>query len=626
MLPSAMQGWNYDVFLSFRGEDTRSGFTGHLYYALRQRGINTFMDDEGLKRGEQISPSIFKAIQECRMAIVVFSANYASSTWCLEELVKILNCKKTKGLTVYPVFYKVDPSDVRHQKGSYGQQLAKHEEKMMGNKENVQNWRLALHEAANLAGWHFKDGYAYEYELISQIADVVGVSANFLPVDEYLVGLESRISKIRYRLQMSAPTVIMVGICGVSGIGKTTLAQALYNSISQQFEGSCFLNDVRGNSTRYGLAYLQEVILADIAGESIKVVNEHKGISILIRKLVGKRVLLILDNVDKLEQLEYLAGECNWFGLGSRIIITSRSEDVLASHGVKNIYDVPKLDYYEAIQLLSSQVSKSKGPIPDYYNAVLKRAFPCSRGLPLLLKVIGSHLSEKMKAIGSDLSETSTCELEVAIDSYERVCDGEIQSKVSYDSLNEFEKRIFLDIACLFIGEPVSHVEEILSACGFYPKYGIRRLINRSLLSITPCGRLMMHDHIIDMAMKTVQQESPLHPGKRSRLWFPQDVRQVLGENEGTDKIEVMMLFDLPQENDVVKLSDKAFKNMKSLRILIIKDAIYSGVPQHLPDSLRVLIWSGYPSNCIPPDLLNLPSDCLILNKFKVCNCVNLFL
>lgn len=86
------------------------------------------------------------------------------------------------------------------------------------------------------------------------------------------------------------------------------------------------------------------------------------------------------------------------------------------------------------------------------------------------------------------------------------------------------------------------------------------------------------------------------------------------------------MLFDLPQENDVVMLSDKAFKNMKSLRILIIKDAIYSGVPQHLPDGLRVLIWSGYPSKCIPPDLLNLPSDCLILNKFKVSNCVNLFL
>jgi len=354
-----------------------------------------------------------------------------------------------------------------------------------------------------------------------------------LTVDENLVGVELRIPQIEFRLQISDPAIIMMGICGVSGIGKTTLAQVLYNYISQQFEGSCFLNDVRGNSAKYGLAYLQEAIISDIAGDSTKVVNENQGIPILIRKLQGKRVLLILDNVDKLEQLEYLAGECNWFGLGSRIVITSLCKDVLASHGVKNVYDVPKLDNYEAIQLLSSMVTV--GPVPGYYYGVWKRVVDCSNGLPLALKYIGSDLLEKMKAVDCYLSETSVDELEIALERYEGVCDGgEIQSlhKVIYFSLNECEKRIFLDIACFFIGEPLSYVEEILSACGFDPKYSISRLIDRSLLSVTPSGNLMMHDNIKDMAMKIVEQESPLHPGKRSRLWYPQDVIHVLNENE----------------------------------------------------------------------------------------------
>jgi hypothetical protein len=157
MFPSSKGVCTYDVFLSFRGEDTRYGFTGNLYNALHQNGIKTFIDDETIKRGEQISPTIFKAIDESRMAIIVFSKNYASSKYCLQELAKIIGCFKDKELVVFPVFYNVVPSEVRNQTGNYGQQLAKHEEKM---KEEVQGWRLALGEAANLAGWCFRDdGY-----------------------------------------------------------------------------------------------------------------------------------------------------------------------------------------------------------------------------------------------------------------------------------------------------------------------------------------------------------------------------------------------------------------------------------------------------------------------------------
>lgn len=153
------QGYVYHVFLSFRGEDTRETFTGHLYNALDQRGINTFIDDEGLRIGEEISQSLLNAIEESRISIIIFSKNYANSTWCLDELVKILECKKQKGQVVCLVFYNISPSDVRHQRGSYEEAFDMLEERFQDKKEKVKKWRLALTEAANLSGWHFSNGY-----------------------------------------------------------------------------------------------------------------------------------------------------------------------------------------------------------------------------------------------------------------------------------------------------------------------------------------------------------------------------------------------------------------------------------------------------------------------------------
>ena len=141
---------NFEVFLSFRGEDTRLGFTGYLYQTLDRNGIKTFIDDK-LQRGENISEEFLKIIENSMISIVVFSENYAFSTWCLDELVKIIECKKNDKMEVRPVFYNVNPSDVRNQKGKFGEALAKHEEKFKDNKK-IQRWREALHEAANISG------------------------------------------------------------------------------------------------------------------------------------------------------------------------------------------------------------------------------------------------------------------------------------------------------------------------------------------------------------------------------------------------------------------------------------------------------------------------------------------
>ncbi|XP_034677487.1 disease resistance protein RUN1-like [Vitis riparia] len=145
-----------DVFLSFRGEDTRFNFTDHLYSALRTKGINTFRDDEGLERGGEIQPSLLEAIEDSMISVVVFSESYAYSKWCLDELDKIMQCSREKGQKVLPIFYHVDPSDVRNQTGSFEEAFARY-----GNvtEERVLSWRAALTQASDLSGWHVRDGY-----------------------------------------------------------------------------------------------------------------------------------------------------------------------------------------------------------------------------------------------------------------------------------------------------------------------------------------------------------------------------------------------------------------------------------------------------------------------------------
>ena len=154
---SSTQRCKYDVFLSFRGEDTRTSFTDHLFVALKQKGIFTFRDEENLERGKSISPDLLKAIEESRFAIVILSRNYASSTWCLKELAKIIECRKEMTIIVLPIFYDVDPSTLRKQKGTFAQAFSKHEECFKDDIEKVRTWRAALIEVANIKGWHLQD-------------------------------------------------------------------------------------------------------------------------------------------------------------------------------------------------------------------------------------------------------------------------------------------------------------------------------------------------------------------------------------------------------------------------------------------------------------------------------------
>ena len=149
----------YDVFISFRGEDTRSNITSLIHSALCLKKIEAFIDEEDLKKGNEISPTLLKAIEESKLCLVILSEDYASSRWCLDELVHILQCKKTEGqVEVIPIFYKVDPSDVRKQQEIYAGAFAKLRKHFDDKK--LQEWRKALDKIGNLSGWTSKEsGY-----------------------------------------------------------------------------------------------------------------------------------------------------------------------------------------------------------------------------------------------------------------------------------------------------------------------------------------------------------------------------------------------------------------------------------------------------------------------------------
>lgn len=141
----------WDVFLSFRGEDTRDNITDHLYDALYSAGVRVFRDNDGLNEGDEIAAGLVEAIEDSAAAIVILSPNYASSRWCLEELARVCELRRP----VLPVFYRVDPSDVRRQRGSFEEGFRRHEGRF--GVENVERWRKAMERVGGTKGWVFHD-------------------------------------------------------------------------------------------------------------------------------------------------------------------------------------------------------------------------------------------------------------------------------------------------------------------------------------------------------------------------------------------------------------------------------------------------------------------------------------
>ncbi|KAI6702627.1 hypothetical protein NL676_011763 [Syzygium grande] len=578
---------NYDVFLSFSGEDTRRTLADHLYNGLVDAGIRVFRDNDELREGEEIGTNLLQAIKNSKISIPILSRNYASSKWCLQELAQMAKCMKGVGHVVLPVFYRVEPAHVRHQTGSFGETFSHLSEKYL--EEDVAKWKQALTEVASLKGWESeKTTDGYEGELVKMVVrKVLGElkKAFQLVVPEQLVGIDNAVEDILRLLDDNPSATQIVGIHGMGGIGKTTLAKVVYNKLSDKFQHRSFVADIRESSRRKGISCLQNQLIFDILKMNDLVSNTDEGIRIMESRFKRKKVLILLDDVDLNDQLKALVGKHDWFEMGSRIIITTRIRSVLDEAGVKCKYELKEIAEDKSLILFSRHAFMRDSP-PCEFESLSHAVVSTTGGLPLALEVIGSFLCGRNPAFWQD-----------ALMKLKEVPHTKVQEKlrISYDALNYEEKQIFLDIACFFIGGNLKIVSYMWDASDFFPRMGIERLSFMSLIKIGDDGELKMHDQLRDLGREIVRQEDYDVPMNRSRLWVPKEALEVLQGNKGIQKDRVKALW-LHHDFSRREFTTEQFETLPNLRFLEVHNAKLIGDSKGLLPKLRRLKWTGCPA------------------------------
>ncbi|KAI9109516.1 hypothetical protein K1719_019570 [Acacia pycnantha] len=588
----------HDVFISFRGEDTRFNFTSHLHEALRSKQIDTYIDYR-LEKGDEVWPSLEKAIEESILFLVIFSKDYASSTWCLKELAKILECSKNEGRLVIPVFYGVDPSHIRKQSESYQNAFEQHEQKGI-DKQQLQNWREALNHAANISGWHCSVN-RNEAELIKEIIERVVQKLD----DKYqsesedylkdLIGIHRRMDDVELLLYKgSNDDVRFIGIWGMAGMGKTTLAQALFHKFHSAYEGSCFLSSVGEKSKRCGIGALKKNLILELLGDKkshIDMVDDTIPPN-AIRRLSRRKVFIVLDDVDnRHEQLENLAGTHHWFGPGSKILVTTRDKRVFGKE-VDDTYKVEALNSNEAFQLFSLNAFKKDYGGDPKMRELAEKVAGYAFGNPLALKVLGSFLYDKSEAAWkSQLEKFKKCPLPEINDII----------KLSLKGLDNEAKNIFFDIACFFSGCCVWDIVTLLDACGYSTRIGLEILKDKALLDISE-EEISMHHLIKEMGRQIIREESLNDPQKRNRLWDSNEISEILKENKGGDAVEGIIL-EASKVLEEICSSPRALCAMPNLKFLIVHkylNKLKFPCLEFLPKKLMLLCWMGYPSKSLP--------------------------
>ncbi|CAN1778131.1 Disease resistance protein L6 [Linum perenne] len=583
----------YEVFLSFRGPDTRSQITEILYRFLVHSKIHTFKDDDEMRKGEGIWPTLVKAINQSKVYVPILSENYAHSKWCLNELAEIVECwTRDNRHVILPIFYMVDPRDVRHQSGPYQEAFEQHEKRF--DPSIIQTWKNALKKIGDLKGWHVKNNNEqvaisdYVSEVIwlhiSKSNDLLDNTVEFIGIDDHVQAVIDNLS-----LDSDEGTV-MVGIHGSGGIGKTTLATAVYNKIFTRFDRCCFLENIRETQQhKDGILTLQKKLISNVLRKDVGEINDaNEGRKIIRERVSQFKVLVVLDDVDNTFKFDDIFGNAGNFIQGSRFIATSRDISILRSLNEDQcrLYEVTVLDHDRSLQLFCKNAFRKNSPPPEF-DALSHDIVSTTGGLPLTLKVVGSLLYREEVNIWKEklVQLRETTEKEVI----ERL-------KISYNALEHEARQIFLDIACFYIGSKKEIVSYMWEDCNFRPATNIKILIQRSMIKIDENKKIQMHDHLRDMGRDIVRNENVDFPWKRSRMWSEQDIMEMLGDKKGTNKVKGIKL-NTSQVKGMYLIKSESFMNMSMIRYFEASYVQLNGDFNHLLPNLRWLCLTSLESS-----------------------------
>eukprot|EP00253_Pinus_taeda_P008147 PITA_08147 len=523
--------YQYHVFLNHRGPDVKKTFVSHLYNGLTAHGLQVFLDKEEMQKGEKITDEIDGAIRAACIHLAIFSPNYCQSPWCLNELLLMLEMKLKKGSTILPIFFHVKPTELRWTeggKGVYAQSLSSLQEKRTSDSQPrhdsdiIGKWKQALHDVAGISGFEL-DEAPYNGDEGKLLADVVEEVLKVVPkiplhVAKYPTGLADKVADFKKKVLLQKhenAEARVVGIIGLGGVGKTTLAKEFFNSARTEYRRSSFLSDVREKHRGGSLDTLQRQLIKDLNQLDLQINNTDEGISLLKRHLLvsASNALMVVDDVDHIDQLEALISPAkDVLGSSSLILVTSRDKGVLTDWGVEDgfIYMLEGLNPQHSTELFCWHAFRKPHAVAGFEQLVNDFLDAC-KGLPLSLKVIGSLLYHKnLEYWKAQLRKIS------------KILPEGIQKtlKISYDSLDEEEKQIFIDIACFLIGERKDRAIRIWDGSGWEGSLGLQNLQNKCLVELkvedvrsweiptkdkAECIR--MHDHLRDLGRSLADKE-----------------------------------------------------------------------------------------------------------------------
>ncbi|GLJ08372.1 hypothetical protein SUGI_0087450 [Cryptomeria japonica] len=512
------------VFINHRGPDVKETLAKAIYHALYVRGIAAFLDSEELDLGDKIPAALQKEMSSASLHVAIFSTGYADSPWCLAELSFML----TTGTPIIPVFYRVEPTDLRWvEKGKYADAFSKHQEKDRYSPEKIKEWKEALQEVSYYKGEIINTNDEEREKLKNVVNRVLKMMKESLSVEKYPVGLENAVMNLEKFVQESGnerSKVQIIGIWGMGGAGKTTLAKKFYNEKCSNVDSSSFVHNIRNAAAKNELHKKQKILLKDLGVANIPDFDDiEKGMEILSSRLRSICVLIILDDVDSLTQLDALLPMKDSLKRDSLILVTTRESEVLKHWSISSIYKIEPMDPIYAKELFCWHAFLQPSPSSGFEELATKFTKSCN-GLPLSLKVLGSQLyCHSSKEVWEDLWNKIS-----------KILPRDIKNKlrVSYDALDDEEKQMFLDVACFFIGEDYMKAIVVWQESDWSGLYSWERLVNKCLVELDNDNCIKMHDHLRDLGREIANTQSPC------RLWSPNQITTI----QKQDQIRGMIL------------------------------------------------------------------------------------